>query len=63
MYQSCIRYSIARNCCNPYVCTKCGDIGAGLYCCDYGDRQSIHAKRVVGPHPIRQPYATQGDAQ
>jgi len=53
-YQSAIRVSVAPNCCNPYVCTKCGASGAGPYCCDPDDSQSELARRAFGPHPIRQ---------
>jgi len=55
-YQSAIRYSVAKNCCNPYVCTRCGEIGAGAICCDETDKVSRLAVAALGAHPIRQLY-------
>ncbi len=53
MYRSAILVSVASNCRNPYICTRCGTVGASAYCCDETDRVSVFAS-VLGPHPIRQ---------
>ena len=55
-YQSAIRYSLASNCCNRYICTRCGEIGAGAICCDEKDPVSTFPRNTLGPHPIRQHY-------
>jgi hypothetical protein len=56
-YQSAILVSVARNCCNPYLCTKCGSVGGGPICCDHDDAPRALAVKAFGPHPIRQYYA------
>jgi hypothetical protein len=57
-YQSAVLVSVSPNCCNPYVCTRCGSSGGGPICCDEDDRVSDLARRYFGPHPIRQPLAS-----
>lgn len=53
MYRSAILVSVARNCCNPYICTRCGENGHSVYCCDENDPTSVFAS-VLGPHPVQQ---------
>ena len=57
MFHTRIRYSVERNCCNPFICTKCGELGANEICCDESDERSLRSIRQLGPDPIHQPYA------
>ncbi len=59
-YQSAILWSVSPNCCNPYICTKCGASTGGPICCDETEPISPFA-RLLGPHPIRQHHADRGE--
>lgn len=56
MYRSAILVSVARNCCNPYLCTRCGSVSASVYCCDETEPVSLFAREAFTAHPIRQPH-------